>query len=219
MKSDSYNPSAFVNLGNCHFNRGDLEKAKEFYSVALENDASCVEALYNLGLCNKKLALYEEALETFFKLQSIVRNHHEIVYHIANTYEQMGDFDQATEVGENYLRQITEIVKMILLCRQWYLQLLGLVPTDPGILQKVGTIFDNEGDKQQAYQYHYDSYKNFPSNLEVIDWLGSYFIEMQVAEKAIVYFERASLMQPDEVHSANIMSGKIIYVSLIKLFR
>ena len=101
MKSDSYNPSAFVNLGNCHFNRGDLEKAKEFYSVALENDASCVEALYNLGLCNKKLALYEEALETFFKLQSIVRNHHEIVYHIANTYEQMGDFDQATEVGES----------------------------------------------------------------------------------------------------------------------
>ena len=79
------------------------------------------------------------------------------------------------------------------------MQLLGLVPTDPGILQKVGTIFDNEGDKQQAYTYHFDSYKNFPSNLEVIDWLGSYFIELQVAEKAIVYFERAALMQPDEV--------------------
>ena len=55
------------------------------------------------------------------------------------------------------------------------------------------------GDKQQAYQYHFDSYKNFPSNLETIDWLGSYFIELQVAEKAIVYFERAALMQPDEV--------------------
>ena len=146
--------------------------------MALENDDSCVEALDSHGLCNKKHSLYEEALEVFFKLQSIVRNHNEVVYHIANTYEQMGDFDQATE---------------------WYLQLLGLVPTDPGILQRVGTIFDNEGDKQQAYQYHYDSYKNFPSNLEVIDWLGSYFIEMQVAEKAIVYFERASLMQPDEV--------------------
>ena len=82
---------------------------------------------------------------------------------------------------------------------EWYMQLLGLVPTDPGILQKVGTIFDAEGDKQQAYTYHFDSYKNFPSNLEVIDWLGSYFIELQVAEKAIVYFERAALMQPDEV--------------------
>jgi intraflagellar transport protein 88 len=146
--------------------------------VALDNDASCVEALYNLGLCNKKLGIYEDALEGFFKLQSIVRNHSEVVYHIANIYELMGDNDQATE---------------------WYLQLLGLVPTDPGILQKVGAIFDAEGDKQQAYQYHFDSYKNFPSNLEVIDWLGSYFIEMQVAEKAIVYFERAALMQPDEV--------------------
>ena len=107
-----------------------------------------------------------------------MRNHGEVVYQIAHIYELTGDTDQATE---------------------WYLQLLGLIPTDPGILQKVGTIFDGEGDKQQAYQYHFDSYKNFPSNLEVIDWLGSYFIEMQVAEKAIVYFERAALMQPDQV--------------------
>merc|ERR1719356_58224 len=90
----------------------------------------------------------------------------------------MGDVDQAIE---------------------WYLQLLGLVPTDPVILQKMGTLFDDEGDKQQAYQYHFDSYRYFPSNLEVIDWLGSYFIEMQVSEKAIGYFERAALMQPNEV--------------------
>ena len=45
----------------------------------------------------------------------------------------------------------------------------------------MGNIFDNEGDKQQAYQYYFDSYRYYPSNLEVIDWLGSYFIEMQVS--------------------------------------
>ncbi|XP_023332128.1 intraflagellar transport protein 88 homolog [Eurytemora carolleeae] len=177
-ESDSYNAAAFVNLGNCCLRKNDVEKAKELYIIALENDASCVEALYNLSLCNKKLELYEDALEGFFKLHSIVRNYSQVVYQIANVYELMEDSDQATE---------------------WYLQLLGLVPTDPSILQKVGNIFDNEGDKQQAYQYHYDSYKNFPSSLDTIDWLGSYFIEMQVAEKAIVYFERAALMQPDEV--------------------
>ena len=102
----------------------------------------------------------------------------QVIYQIANLYELLGDIDQAIE---------------------WYLQLLGLIPTDPVILQKMGTLFDNEGDKQQAYQYHFDSYRYFPSNLEVIDWLGSYFIEMQVSEKAIGYFERASLMQPDDV--------------------
>ena len=54
---------------------------RELYSVALENDASCVEALYNLGLCNKKLGMYEDALEVFFKLQTIVRNHSQVIEH------------------------------------------------------------------------------------------------------------------------------------------
>jgi hypothetical protein len=50
--------------------------------VALDNDASCVEALYNLGLCHKQLKRYEESLEIFFKLQSIVRNHPEVMYQV-----------------------------------------------------------------------------------------------------------------------------------------
>lgn len=33
----------------------------------------------------------------------------------------------------------------------------------------------------------------------MLDWLGSYFIEHQVPEKALDYFERAALMQPNEV--------------------
>jgi len=31
------------------FTKGDFEKAREFYREALQNDSSCVEALYNLG--------------------------------------------------------------------------------------------------------------------------------------------------------------------------
>ena len=56
----------------------NLNLFRELYAVALENDASCVEALYNLGLCNKKLGMYEDALEVFFKLQTIVRNHSQV---------------------------------------------------------------------------------------------------------------------------------------------
>ena len=62
--------------------------------VALDNDASCVEALYNLGLCHKQLKRYEESLEIFFKLQSIVRNHPEVMFQIANVYELVEDIDQ-----------------------------------------------------------------------------------------------------------------------------
>ena len=71
----------------------------------------------------------------------------QVLYQIANLYELLGDIDQAIE---------------------WYLQLLGLTPSDPVILQKMGALFDNEGDKQQAYQYHFDSYRYFPSNLGML---------------------------------------------------
>ena len=39
---------------------------------------------------------------------------------------------------------------------EWFLQLLGVVPTDATILQRMGEMCDAEGDKSQAFQYHYD---------------------------------------------------------------
>lgn len=39
---------------------------------------------------------------------------------------------------------------------EWFLQLLGIVPTDACILKRMGEMCDAEGDKSQAFQYHYD---------------------------------------------------------------
>lgn len=41
--------TALVNKGNVLFHNHDYEKAREFYREALQNDSSCVEALYNFG--------------------------------------------------------------------------------------------------------------------------------------------------------------------------
>ena len=49
------------------------------------------------------------------------------MYQIANLYELKGDMGQAVE---------------------WYFQVIGLIPTDPVILQKMGSIYDAEGDRQ-----------------------------------------------------------------------
>jgi intraflagellar transport protein 88 len=48
-QTDSYNAGAFVNLGSCAFARGEFDKARDLFLCSLENDSSCVEALYNLG--------------------------------------------------------------------------------------------------------------------------------------------------------------------------
>ena len=41
--------AALVNKGNCHFASGDLDKARDHYQEALNAEASCTDALFNLG--------------------------------------------------------------------------------------------------------------------------------------------------------------------------
>lgn len=79
------------------------------------------------------------------------------------------------------------------------MQLISIVPTDSQALAKLGELYDTEGDKTQAFQYYCESYRYFPSNIEVIQWLGAYYIDTQFCEKAIKYFERAALIQPTQV--------------------
>lgn len=92
-------------------------------------------------------------------------------------------------------------------------QLVALVQTDPGILAKLGSLYQDH-DEASAFQYHLDvrytptrflwlillqSYRYYPVNLNVISWLGVYYVKTEVYEKAIHYFQRASQLQPNEV--------------------
>ncbi|XP_011303596.1 intraflagellar transport protein 88 homolog [Fopius arisanus] len=176
-KVDSYNAAAYVNLSAVAIKRNELDRARELLLCALDNDASHVQALYNLGLVYKRQGWYEEALECFGKLRNIVRYDPQTVYQIGHSYQLLKDMDQAAE---------------------WYNQLLTIMPSDPGVLQKLGEMYDNLGDRQLAFQHYHDSHRFYPANFEVIDWLGSYYIGMQVAEKALPYFERAVELAPEE---------------------
>ncbi|KAA0715858.1 Intraflagellar transport protein 88 -like protein [Triplophysa tibetana] len=180
MSADRYNPAALINKGNTEFVKEDYEKAAEFYKEALRNDSSCTEGLYNLGLTYKRLGRLEEALDCFHKLHAILRNSAQVMYQLASLfrYEMLEDPHQAIE---------------------WLMQLTSVTPTDAQVLAKLGDLYDNEGDKTQAFQYYYESYRYFPSNISVIEWLGAYYIDTQFCEKAIQYFERATLIQPTQV--------------------
>jgi intraflagellar transport protein 88 len=64
--------------------KGDYEKAKMSYMDALNNDALCVEAIYNLGMLNKRNEQLEEALIWFEKFHAIVQDQPEVIFHIAD---------------------------------------------------------------------------------------------------------------------------------------
>ncbi|XP_074034344.1 intraflagellar transport protein 88-like protein nompB isoform X4 [Leptinotarsa decemlineata] len=176
-KANAKSADGFVNYGASLMAKGNLDEAILCFQKALECDPTFFEAIFNLGLCLKRQGHYVEALGCFQRFSGSLALLPAVVYQVANLLELIGDNEAAADT---------------------YQQLLGLVPTDARALQKLGELYDNEGDKQQAHHYHSDSYRYYPANLSVIDWLGSYYIEMQVVEKALAYFEKAAIMQPNE---------------------
>lgn len=178
ITADRYNPAALVNKANNLYNVGEFNKAREYYAEALNIEASCIEALYNLGLCNKKLGKYEDALDCFHKLHLMLPNSSEVICQLASIYEINNNNSEALE---------------------WYHQLLTIVPSDPNILRRIANLYEQENDKSQAFQYMYESYRYYPSSIDTIVWLGGYYIDAQFIEKAVSYFERAVQVQPQEV--------------------
>eukprot|EP00659_Diplonema_papillatum_P015534 gene15534-23705_t len=173
VEADKYNARALVNKGNFLYVRKDYDKAKEYYLEALSVEADCIEALYNLGLATKALHHYEESLRVFKRLQTMV-DCVEVTYQLANLYDLIGRHDISVE---------------------WFKK----APTDPAVFARLGTIFAREDDESQAFHYHLEAYRYLPVNMEVINWLGAYFVKNEVYEKAMRYFERAAQIQPAEV--------------------
>ena len=60
-------------------------------------EATCTEALYNLGLAHKRMGRYQESLECFLKLHSILKSSTHVIYHIADLCDKLEDFDQSIE--------------------------------------------------------------------------------------------------------------------------
>ncbi|TNN03589.1 hypothetical protein fugu_000618 [Takifugu bimaculatus] len=175
MSTDRYNPGALNNKGCTVFVKQEYEKAAEFFKEALRNDSSCTEALYNLGLTYKKLNRLEESVDCFLKHHAILRNSAEVMYQLANLYPSLLEDPQQAI--------------------QWLMHVISVSPTDCGVLAKLGQLFDDEGDESQALHHYTESFRHFPCDIGVAAWLGTYYFKKQYFEKAIKYFERATLIQ------------------------
>jgi hypothetical protein len=87
--------------------------------------------------------------------------HHvtQVIFHIANLYDMMANYRSATK---------------------WFSILNTRVPTDPGILSRLGAIFNKEDDENQAFHYHQEAYNCYPVNLDVTSWLGVWYVNRNV---------------------------------------
>jgi len=181
VKADRYNARALVNKGNCMFMNDEFERAKEVYLEAIGVSADCLEAIYNLGLVNMHIGKYQEALLAFDKLHSITHLNCEVMWQLGDIHEKLGNHAKAHE---------------------WFSLLVTSPkgrPTDPGVLARLANLFNKAGDETQAFHYHLEAYRYWPVDMNVITWLGIYYVKQEMYEAAIPFFSRASQIEPAEV--------------------
>mmetsp|Transcript_21253 Transcript_21253/g.51375 ORF Transcript_21253/g.51375 Transcript_21253/m.51375 type:complete len:811 (+) Transcript_21253:136-2568(+) len=181
VKADRYNARALVNKGNCLFVSAEFERAKEVYLEAIGVSADCLEAIYNLGLVNMHVGKYTEALLAFDKLHSITHANCEVMWQLGDIHDRLGNDHKAHE---------------------WFSLLITSPkgrPTDPGVLARIANLCHKAEDETQAFHYHLESYRHWPVDMNVITWLGIYYVKQEMYEAAIPFFHRAAEIQPDEV--------------------
>lgn len=181
IRSDRYNARALVNKGNCLYMAGEYGRAKELYLEAIGVEADCVEAIYNLGLANLKMNALSEAHQAFDKLYTILPNSPEALYQLGQIYEK------GTTAAE--LEQAAKTYEM----------LLHKVPGDPNVCCRLGQVYEKLDDENTACHWHTEAHRHFPVSLNVISWLGVWYVKREMYEQAIDYFERAAAVQPGEV--------------------
>eukprot|EP00771_Trimastix_marina_P000484 gnl/Trimastix_PCT/1504.p1 GENE.gnl/Trimastix_PCT/1504~~gnl/Trimastix_PCT/1504.p1 ORF type:complete len:821 (-),score=245.28 gnl/Trimastix_PCT/1504:58-2520(-) len=177
VKRDQYNASALVNLGNCHYANENYEEARDMYERALSSRADCMEALYNLGLVCLRLEDPEESLAAFEKLHKQFPNNTDVMFQLAKANEHMNRPRQAAK----YLSLITT-----------------RIPSDGQVLWHLGTLCAQYVDESQALHYHLEAYRYDPTSIDIVAWLGAYFVKCEMFEKAIGYFRRAAQIDPSE---------------------
>jgi intraflagellar transport protein 88 len=180
VKADRYNSRALVNKGNCLFVQQEFERAKEVYLESIGVSADCLEAIYNLGIVNVQIGRYQEAMLAFDKLHSITHHNCEVLWQLGNLCEQLGDLAKAQE---------------------WFSLVVTAPrgrPTDPGVLARIAQIFSKQDDEVQAYHYQLESYRYWPVDINVITWLGIYYVKQELYEQAIPYFARAAEVETNE---------------------
>jgi len=176
IEADRYNAKALVNKGNFLFMKAEYDKARQLFNDALAVEADNIEAIYNLGLTTKQLGLYDESIRVFKRVLTLVDSV-EVIYQLADLYDIIGDPS----------------------CSDWFNRLIGRVPTDPNVLARLGLLHAKDGDESQAFHNYLEAYRYYQVNMDVISWLGAYFVKNEVYDKAMQFFERASQIQPHEV--------------------
>lgn len=188
------NAKALCNSAVVDYLRGNYLVCRNKLEKALEMSPNNFEINYNLGLVALKQNDLEVAELQFSNLKTQLMvphslQHSHIYYQQARVRERL----HSQNAGEN--RTGDDASNSLDL----FLQVLGMsaTETDSRLLEKIGGLYEEINNNVQANQYYNEAYRINPSDIGIANSIGSYFVKIQSLEKALYYFERAILAEPN----------------------
>ncbi|KAH8377746.1 hypothetical protein KR093_006966, partial [Drosophila rubida] len=189
------NALALVNASIVDIKNQNLSSARERLQRALAVDPAHFEANYNLGL----LALQEQdfalAEEQFELLKAQLMEPHSVQH--SHVYYQLAKLQERrlSNASAGGFRNSASPAAL-----QAYLQVLGIsaADIDSRLFEKVGSMYEQIQDHQEANQYYNEAYRINMSDINIASSIGSYYIKLQATEKALYYYERAVLADPND---------------------
>jgi len=186
------NAPGLINAGIVELGSHNLILASERFEGALQLQPMNFEARYNLGLVALAQNDYELAEERFellkeqLMLPSSVQHSH-VFYQLAKLQER--------RLESGLISNFTPGAAL-----QAYLQVVGISASDidSRLFEKVGSLYEQIQDHQEANQYYNEAYRINMSDIGIASSIGSYYIKLQATERALFYYERAVLADPND---------------------
>jgi CHAT domain-containing protein len=208
----------YNNMARIYKINGDLDKAVEYYNIALNsingsdltynkkvNESSKIHQ--NLGTVYKNLKLYSKAIEHFSKSEKLKNTFSleglEYVYaNLARTYEELNDYNKSEKF---YLKSIREWEKKI---RDENKYKSANVYNDySSFLLKIGKKKDALEYFNVAHQIYLDNYGlRHPFTANSFRTIGDFYFQTDQIEKALKNYQKSIISNTKQFNDSNIFS-------------
>jgi len=212
-KAVEIKPTAYfyINLGNIHSAKGDMDKAINYYNEALELNPDEAEPWFGLGVCYKNKNEYDKAIECYEKAISIRPSFYSAHINIGNIYKLKNELDKAVEfykkallfnqndsdaynsLGLLYFDRYE--IEEAIYC---FKKAIQIKPNFEKPYINLGNVYKTRGEISQALHYLNLAVEIDPDNYEAYISLGNLMIYINKTKEAVNCFEIALTLQPKE---------------------
>jgi intraflagellar transport protein 88 len=166
------------------------------YQEAVDAEHDCCEAVYNSAIVNRHLGRLPESRGLLQKYLKLVPGAPDAMFLLAQVCDAIRDSIPKDKPSAAQQQQIEALAHE---SSRLYKDVARELPSDPSAnssyahhLQAV------EQEDGEAFHYMGEAHKHFPVDLDVVSWLGAYYVKSEMYEEAMAYFVRASYIQPKE---------------------